>query len=227
MSATVDKRFRNWSLLVYPESAPADWVEQLDAECIPWVQSPLHDSDVWTPDDERACAEHKAGTPKKAHWHVALMFSGKVGLERVKAIADKLNAPCPKNINDIRAMVRYFAHLDSPEKHQYDPANIEAHCGADVFKYLQMSDGEEDEVLNMLEAVIMDNEVTEYFQLLGGYGGNPVIKRVIRSHSYHLCQLIKSIREYKRTYNGRSIHGNETGDSCESEQGTGAQDNDS
>jgi hypothetical protein len=207
MQGSKDGRYRHWALLVYPESAPSDWEALLDAECIPWVKSPLHDSDVWTPDDERQCAEHTAGSPKKAHWHVALMFSGKVGALRVKAIADKLHAPYPKPINDIRAMVRYFAHLDSPEKHQYNTADIEAHCGADVFKYLQMSDSEEDEALNTLEAVILENEVTEYFELFRGYGDNPVMKRVIRSHSYHLCQLIRSIREYKRTY-GRSIYEN-------------------
>lgn len=207
-----DGRYRNWMLLVYPESAPENWVQLLDDECIPWVKSPLHDSDVWTQDDERLCAEHTAGTPKKAHWHVALMLSGKVSVNRIKAIADKLHAPYPKPITDIRAMVRYFAHLDSPEKHQYNVDDIEAHCGADVFKYLQMSEGEEDEALCMLENTILDNEVTEYFALFMAFGKNPVLKRVIRSHSYHLSQLIRSIREYKRTNEGRSIHGQQSED---------------
>lgn len=207
-----DGRYRNWALLVYPESAPENWKELLDAECIPWVCSPLHDADVWAPDDERQCAEHTAGTPKKAHWHVALMLSGKVGVDRIKAIADKLCAPYPKPINDIRAMVRYFAHLDSPEKHQYNVDDIEAHCGADVFRYLQMSASEEDEALCILENTILDNEVTEYFALFMAYDRDPVLKRVIRSHSYHLCQLIKSIREYKRTNEGRSIHGGQQGE---------------
>lgn len=203
-----DGRHRHWALLVYPESAPMNWKELLDAECVPWVCSPLHDSDLWTPEDERECAEHTAGTPKKAHWHVGIFYSGKVGIKRVKAIADILHAPYPKPVNDTKAFVRYMAHMDTPQKHQYNPADIEAHCGADIFRFLQMSDSEEDEALNIIEGVILDCEVTEYYELFKGYSDNAVMKRVIRSHSYHLCQLIRSIREFKRTNNGRSIHGN-------------------
>ena len=45
----VDNRARNWSLVVYPESAPGRDI--LDDYHIPWVESPLHDKDV-NPDGE-------------------------------------------------------------------------------------------------------------------------------------------------------------------------------
>ena len=47
----VDNRARNWSLVVYPESAPENWRDILDDYHIPWVESPLHDKDV-NPDGE-------------------------------------------------------------------------------------------------------------------------------------------------------------------------------
>ena len=47
----VDSRARNWSLVVYPESAPENWRDILDDYHIPWVESPLHDKDI-NPDGE-------------------------------------------------------------------------------------------------------------------------------------------------------------------------------
>ena len=46
-------------------------LRELLVECL---ISPLHDKDVWTEADELENPEHKAGTPKKAHWHVVLSF---------------------------------------------------------------------------------------------------------------------------------------------------------
>ena len=37
---------RNWTFLVYPESAPADWVSKLQATGLPVAISPLHDKDI-------------------------------------------------------------------------------------------------------------------------------------------------------------------------------------
>src|SRR5699024_11179639 len=54
-----DERTRNWTFVVYPESAPEDWREIIDDLHVPWIESPLHDKDV-NPD----------GEIKKPHWHV-------------------------------------------------------------------------------------------------------------------------------------------------------------
>ncbi|HDT7711324.1 TPA: replication protein, partial [Enterococcus faecium] len=48
---TKDERTRNWTFVVYPESAPENWREFLDELHVPWVESPLHDKDV-NPDGE-------------------------------------------------------------------------------------------------------------------------------------------------------------------------------
>ena len=41
----VDNRFRNACFLVYPDSAPVDWIEILRAQKVPVIVSPLHDKD--------------------------------------------------------------------------------------------------------------------------------------------------------------------------------------
>lgn len=39
-------RKRNWVFVVYPESAPENWREQLKEMLVPGFISPLHDKDV-------------------------------------------------------------------------------------------------------------------------------------------------------------------------------------
>ncbi|WP_438765663.1 Rep family protein, partial [Enterococcus sp. AZ186] len=88
---TKDDRTRNWTCVIYPESAPENWREILDDMCIPWVESPLHDKDV-NPD----------GEIKKSHWHVLLMFGSNKSYEQVKEITSKLNAPNPQKCANAR-----------------------------------------------------------------------------------------------------------------------------
>ena len=37
---------RDWTFVVYPESAPENWRTILDETFMRWVESPLHDKDV-------------------------------------------------------------------------------------------------------------------------------------------------------------------------------------
>ena len=41
-----DTRTRNWTIVVYPDSAPANWRDIINDIHIEWVESPLHDKDV-------------------------------------------------------------------------------------------------------------------------------------------------------------------------------------
>lgn len=222
---TNDNRYRNWVMLVYPESAPENWKSILDSYTVPWVCSPLHDSDLWTEMDEQECPDHRAGNPKKPHWHVALKFSGKVGLARVKRIADSINAPHPKPLNDWRAMMRYFVHLDNPDKHQYPRDGIECHGGADVGDAFDISRDEEDKILRRIMGEILDLHVGEYCILVSQYRDDDTALKVIMKHTYHLQGLIKSVRHFDREHGGRNGNSEETrsdhkGD--EGESGTGS-----
>ena len=80
----VDNRARNWSLVVYPESAPENWRDILDDYHIPWVESPLHDKDV-NPDGEIKSA--------LAYWFV---FFWKKSYGQILEITNKLNCPAPQ-----------------------------------------------------------------------------------------------------------------------------------
>ena len=149
-----DGRARAWTMIVYPESAPQNWKEQLDDEHITWACI-LHNKDA-NPD----------GTRKKAHYHVLLLFEGKKSYEQIKELSDSLHAPAPQRVNSVRGMVRYMIHMDNPEKYQYDRAAIECHGGIDIEQYFQMSMSETTQVLKDMINFIKENEITNFMDFL-------------------------------------------------------------
>ena len=150
-----DERTRNWTFVAYPESAPADWREILDNEHIEWVESPLHDKDI-----------DGAGKQKKPHWHIALLFAGKKSYEQIKEIADKINAPKPEPIQSTRSLIRYFAHLDDPNKAQYPVSEIIAHGGTDLKELLKPTASSRYESIAEMVEYIQENEITEFIDFM-------------------------------------------------------------
>ena len=45
-SGNKEVRTRNWTIVVYPDSAPDNWRTILDDFHIEWIESPLHDNDI-------------------------------------------------------------------------------------------------------------------------------------------------------------------------------------
>ena len=91
---------RNWAFVLYPESAPADWREQLQKTGLQCAISPLHDKDM-NPDN----------TPKKPHYHVILTYSGPTSYNVVKALTDGFNQPIPQALEQVRGYYRCLRGL--------------------------------------------------------------------------------------------------------------------
>lgn len=153
-------RTRNWTVVVYPDSAPQNWREYLDELHIEWVESPLHEFDT-----------NATGEVKKPHWHVLLMFGGVKSYEQVCDCITPLNCPIPQRCHNAKAMVRYMAHLDNPEKFQYNIADIKAHGGVDIAELLRPSSSERYTLIREMIAYIKENGITE-FQDLFDYAGS-------------------------------------------------------
>lgn len=150
-----DNRYRQYAFIVYPESAPENWVEILDNIHLPWYQSPLHDKDV-----------NATGEAKKAHWHIILQFLNKQSYEAVKTITDSVNGSRPEPVKDLKGYLRYFAHLDNPEKYQYPVNEITAHGGADLSYLTTPSSAERHAFINDMRAYIRENDITEFSDFL-------------------------------------------------------------
>lgn len=150
-----DERTRNWTILVYPSSAPKDWREILDNIHVPWIEGPLHDKDL-NPD----------GTTKKPHWHIILVFDEKKAFHQIEKIADKLNSPIPKKVESLRGMVRYLIHKDNPEKHQYPKSQIKNHGVDDLEKYFQTASSQR-QTLKEISDYIRENHIIHLTDLVG------------------------------------------------------------
>lgn len=144
-------RTRNWTAVVYPESAPDGWIDLIQREHIEWILSPLHDKDI-----------SGDGQPKKPHYHIAILFSSVKTYEQAKTFTDMLNCPPPERVHSIKSLVRYMAHLDDPDKAQYDPNDIKGYGGVDIADMLIPSKSERYTLLQEMFAYIQDNEITEF-----------------------------------------------------------------
>lgn len=183
----VKERPRVWTFIVYPDSAPENWREILDDEHFAWAESPLHDKDM-NPDN----------TPKKPHWHVIMNFEGHKSEEQVKSIVAKVNGPMPKPVQSVKAMTRYMAHLDNPEKAQYPVSKIIAHGGFDLADALRPTASSRYEFIAEMIDFIIKEHVTEFVDFMqycrkSRYddwfpimcdSGSFVIKEVIKSNRH-------------------------------------------
>jgi hypothetical protein len=181
------QRTRNWTFIVYPDSAPEEWRTILDKECVPWIESPLHDAD-----------ENADGEQKKPHWHVMLVYESIKAFNQVHDVSSSINATIPQKVASPKGLVRYMIHMDNPEKNQYNRDLIVGHCGADVESYFAMTASTRYMLIGEMQDWVYENRVTELF--------------ILRNHAKHnrqdwfqlLCDnsnsvmdsYIRSIRNY-------------------------------
>lgn len=153
--ANKDKRVRNWTFIVYPESAPQNWREIISDLHTPFVVSPLHDMDV-NPDGEM----------KKSHWHVLIMFPGNKSFEQIESITKSLSSPVPQKVENTKGIVRYFLHMDNPEKYQYKRSDMKAYCGADLNQLLEVTKSDRYALIREMMEFINKQGITEMKDLL-------------------------------------------------------------
>lgn len=147
---------RNWAFVLYPESAPKDWREQLQLTGLQCAVSPLHDRDV-----------NPTGEPKKPHYHVILTYSGPTAYNVVKALTNgKLGQTIPQPLEQVRGYYRYLTHQDNPEKAQYSPADIQTINGFDIRDFVELTKSETTRLMREVQQLIRDNGITEYGTLM-------------------------------------------------------------
>lgn len=184
--ASEDNRARNWTFILYPESAPENWKEILQEQHLNFAVSPCHDKDI-----------NPTGEPKKAHYHILLAFDGKKSYSQVESITSSLNATIPQKVANTIGLIRYFTHLDNPEKYQYDVKDIYSYGTIDVMKAFDDT-VTEDKALKEMRAYVNENNITEFSDLFD-YAAeeNDVWFRCLKKSSYLINQYIKSKR-YKK-----------------------------
>lgn len=122
------RRVRSWATVVYPESAPENWMQLLGEKCIPVMISPLHDLDL-----------NPTGEPKKPHYHVLFNFEGKKSYDQVMEFVSLIAGVGLEPVGSTRGYARYLCHLDNPEKAQYRPQDVKCYGGADYMSIIGLA----------------------------------------------------------------------------------------
>lgn len=123
-----DSNVRAWTFEIYTDSAPENWMDVLDEQHLCFVVSPLHSFDTFP-----------TGEVKKPHYHVVLTFEGKKSYDQIMEIVKPLGCNIVIRVQNMRALVRYFVHLDNPEKYQYSISDIRCFGGFDYADYFKAS----------------------------------------------------------------------------------------
>ena len=184
------ERTRNWSFIVYPESAPKNWVEIIQEERVPFVVSPIHDSDV----------NELTGELKKAHFHVLITYSSVKTFEQVKELTDSLKSTIPQKCKSVKGSVRYMAHLDNPDKAQYEIKDIVGYNGFDVMAQIRTATDRYVMISEMAD-YIESNDITEFADLFNYARLNRFddwFPLLCDNSAFIVWQFIKSKRHSKR-----------------------------
>ena len=184
-----DDRVRNWTFIAYPESAPDNWIDILKSYLVPFSVSPLHDVDLNADDTE-----------KKPHWHVVFTFAGNKSFNQVLDITKSVNATIPQKVNNMNGIIRYFIHMDNPEKHQYNLEDIQAFNGFDVDSYFKITSTNRYFAIKEMIEIIRDNDITEYSDFVLWCMENRFdwFKLLCDNCSYVIKEFITSYRNAKK-----------------------------
>lgn len=151
---TATKRTRNFACIVYPESAPDNWVDLLQDEFVPALISPLHDFD-----------KNPTGEFKKPHYHIIIMFDSVKTCEQAKEIFAKIGGVGCEVVNSIRGYARYLCHLDNPEKWQYSCDKVRCLCGVDYYNIIGLATDKYQAIAEMID-FINENNIKSYKDLM-------------------------------------------------------------
>lgn len=147
---------REWTFVLYPESAPADWRDIIRQRGLIAAASPLHDRDI-----------NADGTPKKPHHHIIVVYDGPTTYANVSALSvGELHGTIPKVLDSPRGMYTYFTHEDNPEKAQYRKEDIEHFNNFNITDLCMLKQSEIFEIKKRVISFIDDNDIIEYADLI-------------------------------------------------------------
>lgn len=179
---------RYWWFILYPESAPDDFIDQLTNEMVPCVISPLHDKDI-----------HKDGTLKKPHYHILLRYDGNTTYNHVLELTRRYNATIPLIPNSPSAAFQYLTHENDPSKAHYDTNDLVMLNGFKPPRFVKSEDDVFDMTAKIL-AIINDNSLFEYsdvVHILMGMKESVLLNHLVKN-AYFFNTYLRSL-SYKNS----------------------------
>lgn len=191
--ATGGKRTRNWATIVYEPIG--DWVEKLQDFCVPFFVSPLHDQDL-----------DATGQPKKAHYHVLLMFDSVKTDAQAREIFESIGGVGCEKVSSLRGYARYLCHLDDMDKHQYDINSVFSYGStADYVTVIGLPTDKYDSIAEMIDWVDREGVISYASLLRYAKANNEIWFRVLcDSGTLVMKEFIKS-RTWELTNNSENL----------------------
>lgn len=181
------RRTRNWACIVYPESAPDNWIEILKESKVSFLVSPLHNMDV-TMD----------GEVKKEHYHVLLLFDGVKTDKQASEVFATVNGVGCEAVSTLRGYARYLCHLDNPEKVQYDVNEVVSYGTVDYVGIIGLPTDKYNSIAEMMDFCDRNNIISYagliryardnnevWFRILCD-SGTMVMKEFIKSRTWEI-----------------------------------------
>ena len=184
-----DLKKRNWTFVLYDDSCVKDWEEYLISTGVPFTYI-YHDKDFT-----------EIGEPKKPHYHVLMCFDGPTTYNTMLDHGKRVGAAndVVQPVGSVRGIVRYFCHLDNPDKYQYPEDSVQCRNGFDPRDYFNLTVGQEKALKKTTIKFIRDNEITEYAELVDILLDNEEddMYDVASRNVFYFTQYIKSKRNIK------------------------------
>lgn len=184
------QRFRNFAIIIYPESAPENWLEVISDWHVSAFLSPLHDKD-----------ENPDGESKKPHYHLLLFFDGVKSLDQIQELSDQLCGVSPEIVKSLRGYARYLCHLDNPEKYQYPVEEVRSFTGESYLDVIGLP-CDRYKILDEMISFCRDTALSSYADLLFYCqdSGKTDWLRVALDSTFSLTGFFKSLK-YSRYWN--------------------------
>lgn len=192
-------RTRNWTLILYRDDIPTDFIDRIDSLITPYCLSPIHDLDV-----------NADGEPKKAHYHLVIKFGQVKHEQQVFDIFAELfglseesivGVAKPQMITSMESMVKYLTHADNPDKAQYEEKDIIEGHGFNYHTYLKFSKQETIQKMQEIEELILNHGIYEYAfvcDLLTKLGRSDLYEILTMKHTIHFNAYIRSMRHQEQ-----------------------------
>lgn len=198
-----------------------DFLEYCDGLHITLVVSPIHNMDEYTAEDVRQWIKRhsdkdhysfitddleeldkvapKVGDKKKGHIHFALKLDGRQnGKAFSDLFADFIPIPPTRWQRVIKwdSAIRYFAHMDSPDKYQYSSMEIQGFGGVDLSMLSNVDKISRTKTLMFIKKEMYEHKF-EYFHQLDRWAyqtGDIDVINMVAGRSSYFVGLFSSIR---------------------------------
>lgn len=147
--------------------SPLHYADRYDEDGVKrWYKNHMGEDGKLSAEDEKI--KPCVGMVKKPHWHVFVYSKGGRYLGGMKKMWSSWGVTKFWVEDDKDVAIRYQAHLDSPQKAQYDASQVVAFGGLDISALYKLNAQDKISVVESICTYIKQQECTNFYDLVNG-----------------------------------------------------------